>query len=163
MLTKTLGQNLQNKFFLTTLQYLCLLRKTINVDCLLPSQKLNLKVSANLGAFIKKLGKLWSYPCWKRRMTFFSEVETTDFTFDIDTLLQQNQNEITLASQESIAALPQLYYIFSEHSNSYRFWTQTATEGSPICNYTACSIKIVWITKCSCRQKLLTQRKSWPF
>ena len=49
-------------------------------------------------------------------MNYLSEVETTDFTFDIDKLLQQNQNEITLASQESIAALPQLYFIF--------FWTQ---------------------------------------
>ena len=53
-----------------------------------------MNVSADLGAYMEKLGKLWSHPSWECHLDYSSIFQTNDSTFDIDWLLHHVQNEV---------------------------------------------------------------------
>ena len=62
-----------------------------------------MNVSADLGACIGKLRKLWSHPSWQYHLDSSSNFQENDSAFDIDKLLHQVQHEVRLAEQELIA------------------------------------------------------------
>ena len=74
-----------------------------NVDVLVPFPKFDMNVSADLGAYIKKLGSLWSHSIWQCHLDYSSNFDTNDSTFDFDWLLHQVRNEVRLAKQHFIA------------------------------------------------------------
>ena len=78
--------------------------KFINVDFLVPFPKFELDLRAELGAYIEKLGKLWASPSWQCHLDYSTNFQKNDSTFDVDWLLHQVENEVTLAEQE-LAAL----------------------------------------------------------
>ena len=80
-----------------------LAEKFVTVDFLVPFPKFDMNVTADLGAYIEKLGKLWSHPSWECHLDYSSNFQKNDSTFDIDWLLRQFQNEVRLAEHELIA------------------------------------------------------------
>ena len=74
--------------------------KFINVDFLVPFPKFEMNVSAELGTYISKLAPLWSSTSWQCHLEYSSNFQKNDSAFDIDWLLRQVENEVTLAEQE---------------------------------------------------------------
>ena len=62
-----------------------------------------MNVSAALGAYFDKLGKLWNHSSWHRHLDCSTNFQKNHSTFDIDWLLHQVENEVTLAEQELVA------------------------------------------------------------
>ena len=59
-----------------------------------------MNVSAELGTYISKLAPLWSSTSWQCHLDHFSNFQKNDSNFDIDWLLRQVENEVTLAEKE---------------------------------------------------------------
>ena len=74
-----------------------LAEKFINVDFLVPFPKFEMNVSAELGAYINKLAPLWDASSWQCHLDYSTNFQKNDSTFDIDWLLHQVENEVTLA------------------------------------------------------------------
>ena len=75
----------------------------INVDFLVPFPRLEMDLRAELRTYIDKLGQLWTSPSWQCHLDYSSGFKKNDSTFDIDWLLHQVENGVTLAEQELIA------------------------------------------------------------
>ena len=75
-------------------------QKFINVDFLVPVPKFELDLRAELGAYIKKNGKLWDFPSWQCRFDYSTIFQKNDLAFDVDWLHHQIENEVNLAEQE---------------------------------------------------------------
>ena len=75
-----------------------LAEKFINVGFLVPFPKFAMNMSAELGAYINKLAPLWDASSRQCHLDYkFSQIVST---FDIDLLLHQVENEVTLAGKE---------------------------------------------------------------
>ena len=74
--------------------------KFINVDFLVPFSKFEMNVSAELGAYINKLAPLWDASSWQCHLDYSTNFQKNDSAFDIDWLLHQVENEVTLAEKE---------------------------------------------------------------
>ena len=59
-----------------------------------------MNVSAELGAYINKLAPLWDASSWQCHLDYSTNFQKKDSTFDIDWLLHQVENEVTLAEKE---------------------------------------------------------------
>ena len=57
-------------------------------------------MSAELGAYINKLAPLWDASSWQCHLDYSTNFQKSDFTFNIDWLLHQVENEVTLAEKE---------------------------------------------------------------
>ena len=94
------GVVLENGIIFNHVTNILLAEKSINVDFLVPFPKFELDLSAELCAYIEKLGKLWASPslqCYLNYSTNFQK------TLDVDWLLHQVENEVTLAEQKLVA------------------------------------------------------------
>ena len=98
------GGVLENGTIFNHVTKILLAEKFINVDFLVPFPKFELDLRAKLGAYIEKLGKLWASPNRQCHLDYSTNFQKNDSTFDVDWLLQQVENEVTLAEQE-LAAL----------------------------------------------------------
>ena len=98
------GAVLENGIIFIHVTKFLLAGKFINVDFLVPFAKFELDVRAELGAYIEKLGKLWASPSWQCHLDYSTNFQKNDSTFDVDWLLQQDENKVTFAEQE-LAAL----------------------------------------------------------
>ena len=78
--------------------------KILLVPFLVPFPNFELDLRAELCAYIEKLGKLWASPSWQCHLDYSTNFQKNDSTFDVDWLLHQVENEVTLADQE-LAAL----------------------------------------------------------
>ena len=101
---KTIGRNESVRIplptYTTHVTKILLAEKFINVDFLVPFPKFEMNVSAELGFYINKLAPLWSSTSWQCHLDYSSKFQKNDSTFDIDWLLRQVENEVTLAEQE---------------------------------------------------------------
>ena len=101
---KTIGRNESVRIplptYTTHVTKILLAEKFINVDFLVPFPKFEMNVSAELGFYINKLAPLWSSTSWQCHLDYSSNFQKNDSTFDIDWLLRQVENEVTLAEQE---------------------------------------------------------------
>ena len=86
---------------------LLLAEKFINVDFLVLFTRFEMNVSAELGAYINKLAPLWDASSWQCHLDYATNFQKNDSTFDIDWLLHQVENEVTLAEKELEA--PRMY------------------------------------------------------
>ena len=77
-----------------------LAEKFINVDFLVPFTKFEINVSAELGAYINKLAPLWDASSWQCHLHSSTNFQKIDSIFDIDWLLHQVENVVTLAEEE---------------------------------------------------------------
>ena len=59
--------------------------------------------SADLGAYIEELGKLWCHPGWYCHLDYPSNFQKKDCVFDSDWLSDQVQNQFRLPEQELTA------------------------------------------------------------
>ena len=59
-----------------------------------------MNVSAELGAYIDKLAPLWDASSWQCHLDYCTNFQKNVSTFDIDWLLHQVENEVTLAQKE---------------------------------------------------------------
>ena len=94
------GAVLENGIIFNHVTKILLAEKFINVDFLVPFPKFELDLRAELGAYIEKLGKLWASPSWQCHLDYSTNFQKNDSTFDVDWLLHQVDNEVTLAEQE---------------------------------------------------------------
>ena len=74
--------------------------KFINVDFLVPFPRFEMIVSAELGAYINKLAPLWDASSRQCRLDYSTNFQKIASTFDINWLLHQVENEVTLAEKE---------------------------------------------------------------
>ena len=98
------GAVLENGIIFNHVTKISLAEKFIKIDFLVPFLKFELDLRAELGAYIEKLGKLWASPSWQCHLDYSTNFQKNDSTFDVDWLLHQVENEVTLAEQE-LAAL----------------------------------------------------------
>ena len=94
------GAILANGIIFNHVTKILLAEKFINVNFLVPFPKFEMNVSAELGFYINKLAPLWSSTSWQCHLDYSSNFQKNDSTFDIDWLLRQVENEVTLAEQE---------------------------------------------------------------
>ena len=94
------GAILANGIIFNHVTKILLAEKFINVDFLVPFPKFEMNVSAELGAYINKLAPLWDASSWQCHLDYSTNFQKNDSTFDIDWLLHQVENEITLAEKE---------------------------------------------------------------
>ena len=98
------GAVLENGIIFDHFTKFLLAEKFINVDFLVSFPKFELDLRAELGAYTEKLGKLLASPSWQCHLVYWINIRKNDSTFDVDWLLHQVENEVTLAEQE-LAAL----------------------------------------------------------
>ena len=98
------GAVLENGIIFNHVTKFLLAEKFINVDFLVPFPKFELDLRAELGAYIEKHGKLWVSPSWQCHLDYSTNFQKNDSAFDVDWLLHQVEDEVTLAEQE-LAAL----------------------------------------------------------
>ena len=94
------GAFLGNGIIFNHVTKILLAEKFINVDFLVPFPKFEMNVSAELGAYINKLATLWDASSWQCHLDYSTNFRKNDSTFDIDWLLHQVENEVTLAEKE---------------------------------------------------------------
>ena len=94
------GAILANGIIFNHVTKILLAEKFINVDFLVPFPKFEMNVSAELGAYINKLAPLWDASSWRCHLDYSTIFQKNDSTFDIDRLLHQVENEVTLAEKE---------------------------------------------------------------
>ena len=94
------GAILANGIIFNHVTKILLAEKFINVDFLVPFPKFEMNVSAELGAYINKLAPLWAASSWQCHLDYSTNFHKNDSTFDIDWLLHQVENEVTLAEKE---------------------------------------------------------------
>ena len=97
------GAVLANGFIFNHVTTILSAEKFITVDFLVPFPKFDINVSADLGAYIEKLGKLWSHPSWECHLDYSSDFQKNDSTVDIHWLLHHVRNEVRIAKHELIA------------------------------------------------------------
>ena len=97
------GAVLENGIIFNHVTKILLAEKFINVDFLVPFPRFEMDLRAELRTYIDKLGQLWTSPSWQCHLDYSSGFKKNDSTFDIDWLLHQVENEVTLAEQELIA------------------------------------------------------------
>ena len=99
------GAVLKNGIFSNHVTKIYLAGKFINVDFPVPFPQFEMDLRAELRTVIDndKLGQLWTSSSWQCRLDSSSGFKRNDSTFDIDWLLHQVENEVTLAEQELIA------------------------------------------------------------
>ena len=94
------GAVLTNGIIFNHVTNILLAEKFINVDFFVPFPKFEMNVSAGLGAYINKLAPLWDASSWQCHLDYPTNFQRNDSTFDIDWLLHQVENEVTLAEKE---------------------------------------------------------------
>ena len=94
------GAIFANGIIFNHLTKILLAEKFINVDLLVPFPKFEKNLSAELGAYINKLAPLWDASSWQCHLDYSTNFQKNDSTFDIDWLLHQVENEVTLAEKE---------------------------------------------------------------
>ena len=94
------GAILANKITFNHVTKILLAEKFINVDFLVPFPKFEMNVSAESGAYINKLAPLWDASSWQCHLAYSTNFHKYDSTFEIDWLLHQVKNEVTLAEKE---------------------------------------------------------------
>ena len=94
------GAILANGIIFNHVTKVLLAEKFINVDFLVPFPKFEMNVSAELGSYINKLATLWNASSWQCHLDYSTNFNKNDSTFDIDWLLHQVENEVTLAEKE---------------------------------------------------------------
>ena len=94
------GAILANGIIFNHVTKILLAEKFINVDFLVPFPKFEMNVSAELSAYINKLAPLWDASSWQCHLDYSTNFQKNDSTFDIDWLLHQVENEVTLAAKE---------------------------------------------------------------
>ena len=94
------GAILANGIIFNHVTKILLAEKFINVDFLVPFPKFEMNVSAELSAYINKLAPLWDASSWQCHLDYSTNFNKNDSTFDIDWLLHQVENEVTLAEKE---------------------------------------------------------------
>ena len=94
------GAILANGIIFNHVTKILLAEKFINVDFLVPFPKFEMNVSAELSAYINKLAPLWDASSWQCHLDYSTNFQKNDSTFDIDWLLHQVENEVTLATKE---------------------------------------------------------------
>ena len=94
------GPVLENGIIFNHATQILLAEKFINVDFLVPFPKFEPDLRAELGAYMEKLGKLWASLTWLCHLDYSTNFQKNDSTFDVDWLLHQVKNEVTLAEQE---------------------------------------------------------------
>ena len=131
------GAILANGIIFNHVTKILLAEKFINVDFLVPFPKFEMNVSAELGAYINKLAPLWDASSWQCHLDYSTNFQKNDSTFDIDWLLHQVENEVTLAEKELEA--PRIYtFLILEHCRRHRSSSKSEAEGSATCNNGAC-------------------------
>ena len=94
------GANPANGIIFNHVTKILLAEKFINVDFLVPFPKFEMNVSAESGAYINKLAPLWDASSWQCQLDYSTNFQKNDSAFDIDWLLHQVENEVTLAEKE---------------------------------------------------------------
>ena len=94
------GAILANGIIFNHVTKILLAEKFINVDFLVPFPKFEMNMSAELGAYINKLAPLWDASSWQCHLDYSTNFQRNDSTFDIDWLIHQVENEVTLAEKE---------------------------------------------------------------
>ena len=94
------GAILANGIIFNHVTKILLAEKFINVDFLVPFPNFEMNVSAELGAYINKLAPLLDASSWQGHLDYSTNFQKNDSTFDIDWLLHQVENEVTLAEKE---------------------------------------------------------------
>ena len=97
------GAVLENGIIFNHVTKILLAEKFVNVDFLVPFPRFEMDLRAELRTYIDKLGQLWTSLSWQCHLDYSSGFKKNDSTFDIDWLLHQVENEVTLAEQELIA------------------------------------------------------------
>ena len=97
-LIRNLAQSLQTELFSIMLQKFSSL--FINVDFLVPFLKFEMNMSAELGAYINKHAPLWDASIWQCHLDYSTNFKKNGSTFEIDWLLHQVENKVTLAEKE---------------------------------------------------------------
>ena len=107
------GAILANGIIFNHVTKILLAEKFINVDFLVPFPKFEMNVSAELGAYVNKLTPLWDASRWQCHLDYSTNFQKNDSTFDVDWLLHQVENEVTLA--EKARGSSHIYLLILEH------------------------------------------------
>ena len=99
-----------------------LAEKFINVDVLVPLPKFEMNMSAELGAFINKLASLWDFSRWQGHLDYPAIIQRNDSTFDIDWLLHQFENEVTLEEEELGASSLLNKIVAAAQARNWKLW-----------------------------------------
>ena len=125
------GAVLENGIIFNHVTKILLAEKFINVDFLVPFPKFELDLRAELGAYIKKHGKLWASPSWQCHLDYSTNFQKIDSTFDVDWLLHQVENEVTLAEQE-LAALRNYTWSFLNYETAAAQYVHRSPRAAPL-------------------------------
>ena len=94
------GAILANGIFFNHVTKVLLAEKFMNVDFLVPFPKFEMNMSAKLGAHVNQLAPLCDASSWPCHLYYSTNFQRKDSTIDIDWLLHQAENEVTLAEKE---------------------------------------------------------------
>ena len=94
------GAILANGIIFNHVTKILLAEKFINVDLLVSFPNIDMNVSTELGAYINKLAPIWDSSCWQCHLDYSTNFQRNNFTFDIDWLSHQVENEVTVAEKE---------------------------------------------------------------
>ena len=123
------GAVLANAIIFHHVSKILLAEKFIKVDFVVPFPKFDMNVSANLGAYIAKLERLWSHLIWPCHLDYSSNFQKIDSTFDIDWLLHQVQTEVTLAEHDLTAlrnSISSFLNTEQDTTSGHNRWPRTA-------------------------------------
>ena len=93
------GAILANGIIFNQVTKILLAERFIN-DFLVSFPKFEMNMSAELGAYINKFAPLWDASSWQCHLDYSTNFQKNDSAFDIDWLLHQVENEVTLAEKE---------------------------------------------------------------
>ena len=133
------GAVLENGIIFNHLTKTLLAGKFINVDSLVPFPKLELDLRAELGAYTEKFGKLWASPSWQCHLDYSTNFQKNDSTFDVDCLLHQVENEVTLAEQ-GLAALRNYTSSFLNYETAAAQDVHRSPRAAPLAMMTLASV-----------------------
>ena len=94
------GAIIANGIIFNHVTKILLAEKFIYVDFLVAFPKFEMNVSAELSAYINKLAPLWDASSRQCHLDYSTNFHKNDSAFDIDWLLHQVENEVTLAEKE---------------------------------------------------------------
>ena len=94
------GAVLSNGIIINHVTKVLLAKNFINVDFLVPFPEFEINVSAELSFYLNKLVPLWDASSWQCHLDYSTNFQRNDSTFDIDWLVHQVENEVTLAEKE---------------------------------------------------------------
>ena len=93
------GAVLEKGIIFNLVTKILLAEKFFNVDFLVPFSKFELDLRAELGAYIEKLGKLWTSPSWQCHVEYGGWVQSMSLVFE----------EMSRASQREKSNLTAIY------------------------------------------------------